>query len=186
MAPRIITSEPRPSIRHPKWHYCYFNAKTNSGRQCVAVIPNSLVGVVRRGYAFDDETDLHWNDDLQASVLTVDFDTPPEGDPAQPPDKDTGWADPDTAASLGVADPTVLRQFAAERGLIPEPPKLDASLEELLEQACMAYNYACRRIGVVEKPRAMEAQKLVTTCLIPWLKDRGVTLTQDEERAMTF
>lgn len=186
MAPRLITSDPKPSIRHRNWFYCYYNQQTSRGSQCVAVIPGSLLGVVKRGYAFDDETDLRWDEELRASVLTVDFDTPQVGDSPQPPEHEAGWGDPDGITALGVAKPEELRPVAARLGVVPEPPKLDTGLEELLEQACMAFTYACRRIGVAEKPRAMEAQKIATTCLIPWLKARGVTLSEEDEKAMTF
>lgn len=186
MAPRLITSEPRPSIRHPKWHYCYYNQKTAAGRDCVVVIPNSLIGVVRRGFAFDDETDLHWDDNLKATVLSVDFDAPASEHPSQPPNRDIGWADPDTADSIGTADPAALRQFAAAQGLIPEPPTLDPALETILEQLCLAYSYASKRLGCNERPRAMEIQKLLVTAAIPWIKATGVKLSDDEERAMSF
>lgn len=186
MAPRIITSEPRPSIRHPKWHYCYYNAKNHRGTDCVAVIPNSLIGVVRRGFAFDDETDLHWDDQLKASVLTVDFDGPASENPALPPKQDSGWGDPDTHDSIGLAEPETLRQVATRLGVTAEPPQLDPALENILEQLCLAYSFASKRLGCNERPRAMEIQKLLVTAAIPWLKDRGVKLTDEEEKAMSF
>jgi hypothetical protein len=63
---------------------------------------------------------------------------------------------------------------------------IDVDLLMLLDQACAGFNYACRRIGTAEKPRAMEAQKILVTCMIPWLKQRGVTLGEDDEKAMNY
>lgn len=185
MAPRLITSSPRPSIRHHGWFYSYYNAKTARGTDCVAVFPKSLVSVIKPGFTFDDETHLQWDEQLGASVLTVDFHTPPEGSPSLPPNQAAGWRDPDGVLTE-LAEPEALKATATRLGVIPEPPKLDHALEELLEQACMAFTYACRRIGVAEKPRAMEAQKIAVTCMIPWLKAKGVTLSDEEEKAMSF
>lgn len=186
MAPRLVTTEPRLSLRHRGFYYVYYNAKTARGTDCVAVIPSSLLNVVHRGFAFDDEKDLHWNEDLRASVLTVDFDGPASDHPALPPVQDSGWGDHDAATATAVSDPTALRQVAERLGVVSPPPKLDAGLEELLEQACMAFLYACKRIGVAEKPRAMEAQKIATTCLIPYLRARGVNLSEEDEKAMNY
>lgn len=197
MATRQITSEPKPSIRHRGWYYAYYNSKAASGRNCIAVMPSSLVGHVHRGFVFNDETQLQWSDELRASVLTLDFDGQEPTGPSLPPDREAGWKDSDAPATYPICDPQLLKQMATQHGIpaqynsngngrAPEPPRLDPSLEDLLEQACLAFTYACRRIGVVEKPRAMEAQKIATTCLIPYLKERGVTLTDEEEKAMTF
>jgi hypothetical protein len=196
MATRTVLSEPRQSRYHPTWHYVYYDAKTNDGRNCIAVIPNSLKGIVHRGTTFED-TQLKFDPELRASVLEMDFHEPPPGDPALPPDQDSGWRDSDYRPELG--DPEQLREVMnrleslngshqATQQQTPQPsaPQMDPALQTLVDQACLAYTYASRRLGVVEKPRSMEAQKLITTCLIPWLRDRGVALTPDEERAMTL
>jgi hypothetical protein len=63
---------------------------------------------------------------------------------------------------------------------------IDVDLLMLLDQACAGFNYACKRIGTAEKPRAMEAQKILVTCMIPWLKERGVKLSEEEEKSMSY
>ncbi|MGA1640936.1 MAG: hypothetical protein ACO4AL_11360 [Steroidobacteraceae bacterium] len=198
MATHTVLSEPRQSRYHPNWFYVYYDAKTNDGRNCIAVIPNSLKGIVHRGTTFED-TQLKFDPELRASVLEMDFHEPPPGDPSLPPDQDSGWRDSDyRPAELG--DPEQLREVmnrleslhgshqATQQQTPQQPPtpQMDPALQTLVDQACLAYTYASRKLGVVEKPRSMEAQKLITTCLIPWLRDRGVALTPDEERAMTL
>lgn len=186
MAPRIITSEPRVSTRNPKWYYCYYNDKSPSGTQCAVYVPNSLIGVVRRGFAFDDKVNIYFDEQLKGSVLTVDFDGAASPDSPVSPPKESGWADPDAHSSIGLAEPDTLRQVATRLGVTPEPPQLDPALENILEQLCLAYSFASKRLGCNERPRAMEIQKLLVTAAIPWLKDRGVKLTDDEEKAMSF
>jgi hypothetical protein len=202
MATHTVLSEPRQSRYHPTWFYVYYDGKTNDGRNCIAVIPNSLKGVIHRGTTFED-SQLKYDPELRASVLEMDFHEPPPGDPSLPPDQDSGWRDSDYRPELG--DPEQLREVMNRLESLngshqptqqPTPqqqqpqqspaPQMDPSLQSLIDQACLAYAYASRRLGVVEKPRSMEAQKLITTCLIPWLRDRGVALTPDEERAMTL
>jgi len=56
----------------------------------------------------------------------------------------------------------------------------------LIEQASRAFNLTCKLIGTAEKPRPMEAQKIVVTCMIPWLKERGVTLSEEDEKSMNY
>ena len=203
MAVRIATSDPKPSTRTPDYDYFYFNKQTPAGGECAALIPHSLRGLVQRGFTFDDAA-LRWNPDLKASVLELDFDEPPVADPQLPADSDAGWGDPDALTALGAADPAATRAVAERHGLIPNrglrpatlrkrnaearaaEHNLDLDLLLLLDQACSAFNYASKRIGVGEKPRAMEAQKLATTALIPWLKARGVALTDDEEKALSL
>lgn len=192
MATHTVLSEPRQSRYNPNWLYVYYDAKTTEGRNCIAVIPNSLKGVIHRGSTFED-SQLRYDPELRASVLEVDFHESPPGDPSLPPDRETGWRDGDHQAPLGnTAD---LKEVLTRLESLPSPlpqtpqapvPQMDPSLQHLIDQVCLAYSYASRRLGVVEKPRSMEAQKLVTTCLIPWLRDRGVALSEDEERAMSL
>lgn len=203
MAVRIATSDPKPSARTPDYDYFYFNKQTPSGGECAALIPRSLRGIVKRGFTFDDVV-LRFDADLKASILELDFDESPVADPALPADPDTGWHDPDHPTALQSADPDALVAVAQRHGVIPNQGlrpatirkrnaaaraaehNLEVDLLLLLDQVCSAFNYASKRIGCGEKPRAMEAQKLATTALIPWLKNRGTDLTDEDEKAMTF
>lgn len=201
MAVRIATSDPKPSSRNPDYDFFYFNKKTAAGSECVALIPRSLRGIVKKGFVFDDAA-LRYDDEIKASLLELDFDEPPAGDPALPPGEE-GWADPDHLAALEPADHQALvavaeRPVIPNRGLRPATVRkqnaaaraaehnIDIDLLMLLDQACAGFNYACRRIGTAEKPRAMEAQKLVVTCMIPWLKQRGVNLDENDEKGMNY
>lgn len=189
-----VISDPKPSVRCHGWDFVYYDRKTTRGTDCLALIPPSLRGVVKRGFTFQDES-LHFDETLRSWVLSVDFDEPPTADPAQPSHSEAGWRDPDYPVEP--ADPIALQRMKQHLDAVmastrPEPvtepakPTLDPSLAQLIEQVALAYNYTCRCIGVSERPRAMEAQKLATTALIPWLKSRGVALTEEEEKAMSF
>jgi hypothetical protein len=211
MAVRIATSDPKPSTRpeHRDYDYFYFNKQTPSGGECAALVPHSLRGLVQRGFAFDDAA-LRYDETLRASVLELDFDRPAVPDPALPADPELGWGDPDHLTALEPTRPATAvavaeRPAAAapaplipNRGLRPATLRkqaaaaraaehnLDVELLLILDQVCAAFNYASKRIGSVEKPRALEVQKLVVTSAIPWLKQRGIALSDDEEKAMTF
>lgn len=88
-----------------------------------------------------------------------------------------------TIPNRGVRPATARRQAAAEDAA---RHNIDLELLLILDQVCAAFNYASRRIGSVEKPRALEAQKLTVTAIIPWLKQRGIALNEDDEKAMSF
>lgn len=187
MAVRIATSEPKPSPRNPGYHFFYFNKRTAAGGECVALLPAALLGLVHKGFVFDDGA-LRFNEELRGSVLELDFAEPP-AQPAVPPDPESGWGDPDhltslypmpaeqqqprTAAQVIAAAPNrgarpeTLRRQAAAASSEGIPPKLAQSLEI----TARAYNYVAIRIGVVEKPRAMEAKSLVITNLIPFFRE---------------
>jgi hypothetical protein len=201
MAVRIATSDPKPSVRNQGYDFFYFNKRTASGTECVALLPHSLRGIVHKGFVFDDAS-LQFDENLKASVLQLDFDEPPVGDPALPPSEE-GWGDPDHLTALEPSGPSTAtavanRPFIPNRGIRPATARkrdaaaraaehnIDVDLLALVDQVCAAFNYACKRIGTAEKPRAMEAQKLVVTAVIPWLKQRGAVLSEDDEKAMTF
>lgn len=205
MAHRIATSDPKPSSRPQSrgYYYFYFNKRTASGGECMALIPESIHDLVKKdSFMFDDRC-LEWDENLQASVLKLDFDNPPLEDPSLPP-REQGWSDPDHPAALEPADPHALAAVAQRQAVIPNrglrpatlrkrnaearaaEHNIDVDLLMLLDQACAGFNYACKRIGTAEKPRAMEAQKILVTCMIPWLKERGVKLSEDDEKAMNY
>lgn len=205
MAQRIATSDPKPSTR-PQcrgYYYFYFNKRTDNGGECMALIPESIRDVVKKGVFRFDDSWLDYDENLQASVLKLDFDHAPLESPSLPP-REEGWSDPDYPTALESADPRVLAAVAQRQAVIPNrglrpatvrkhnaaaraaEHNIDVDLLMLLDQVCAAFNYTSKRIGSVEKPRAMEVQKLATTALIPWLKQRGVALSEDEEKAISF
>ena len=203
MAVRVATSDPKPSIKLPGFDYFYFNKKLPNGTECVAVIPQSLRGIVRKNFVFDDAA-LRYDDELKASVLQLDFDEAPTADPALPDDPQTGWGDHDHLTASDSADPELLAQMIQNTPVIPNrgirpatarkqaaaaraaEHNLDLDLLMILDQVCTAFNYTCKRIGVAEKPRAMEAQKIAVTAVIPWLKSKGVNLSEEEEKALSL
>lgn len=204
MAVRIATSDPKPSTKpdHHGYFYFYFNKKLPNGGECAALIPDAIRDIVKKGFTFDDSC-LAFNTELKASVLQLDFDEPELADPAFPP-REEGWSDPDHLAALESADPELMTAVAQRpvaipgRGVRPATVRkrnaearaaehnLDIDLLMLLDQVCAAFNYTSKRIGSVEKPRAMEAQKLTVTALIPWLKQRGIALSEEDEKSMSF
>jgi hypothetical protein len=204
MAVRTATSDPKPSIKpeHAGFLYFYYNKRTQAGSECAALIPKSLQGIVKNGFIFDDAA-LAYDTTLKASVLQLDFDEPAVENPSLPPDEQ-GWADHDHLTAQHSAEPEALRDVAARSTTIPNrgsrpatsrkhnaaaraaEHNIDVDLLMLLDQACAGFNYACRRIGTAEKPRAMEAQKILVTCMIPWLKQRGVLLSDEDEKGMNF
>ncbi len=204
MAVRIATSDPKPSAKpnHHGFLYFYYNKKLSNGGECAALIPSSLQDIVKKGFTFDDNV-LIYDTDLKASLLQLDFDEPAVADPSLPPGEE-GWSDHDHLTATGTADPQALAEVAHRTAVIPNrgvrpatvrkrnaesraaEHNLDVDLLMLLDQACAGFNYACKRIGTAEKPRALEAQKILVTCMIPWLKERGVKLSEEEEKVMSF
>jgi len=204
MAVRIATSDPKPSIKphHHGFLYFYYNEKRANGGECAALIPSSLQNIVKKGFIFDNNA-LVFDNDLHASILQLDFDEPAAEYPSLPPEEE-GWSDHDHLTTTGAADPQALAEVAHRTAVIPNrgvrpatvrkrnaesraaEHNIDVDLLMLLDQACAGFNYACKRIGTAEKPRAMEAQKILVTCMIPWLKERGVKLSEEEEKAMSF
>lgn len=204
MAVRIATSDPKPSAKpdHHGYHYFYYNKKLPSGGECAALIPDAICDIVKKGFTFDDSC-LAFNTELKASLLQLDFDEPAVANPSLPP-REEGWSDPDHLTALESADPHAMTAVAQRvtpipnRGVRPATVRkrnaearaaehnIDIDLLMLLDQVCAAFNYTTKRIGSVEKPRAMEVQKLTVTALIPWLKQRGVALSEDDEKSMNF
>lgn len=193
MATHTVLSNPRPSAYNTGWLYVYYDKQTPTGRNCIAIIPNSLRDVVRRGTTFE-ESQLEFNSELRASVLTVDFHEPPSDHPALPPERQTVWRDSDYHAPLcSTEDLQAVRQrleslsnATQAQPTTPAIAPMDPALQTLLDQVCHAYLYTCKRLGVVEKPRAMEAQKILVTCLIPYLKQCGIKLAEEDEKAMSL
>lgn len=194
MAIYRFTSDPKRSTKLHGWYYAYYNKPTPRGGECVALFPPVLLGIVKKGFAFD-ESNIHWDDTLKGSVLSLDFNGLGEvGDPSLPPDPETGWADPDglpptPAANVrqlhteppraGVRPAALRRREAAE--LNPDTSKLPAALAKtgieigrlfLMEYALLS--------SIPESSRALIAQKLATTAAITYYRSAGVNLTEED------
>jgi hypothetical protein len=194
MATRIVTTDPKPSNKSPDFYYVRFNDRTPVGTEKTFSFSKSLAGIIRKNYAFDDSA-LKWQDPV-GWVLQLDFDGAPGADPQLPPDAETGWSDPDHLAAIlpepvpqhaipnrGVTPETARRRLAAERAAeFNMPMDFLARVETL----CKGQLYIQKRIGVSEKPRAQEAQKILMAAWIDWRKDSGAIFTEDEEKAMQF
>jgi len=202
MAVRIATSDPKPSAKpdHHGYYYFYFNKKLPSGGECAALIPESIRDIVKKGFTFDDSC-LTYNTELKASVLQLDFDEQELADPALPP-REEGWSDPDHLAALEAADPRLMTAVAQRPAVIPNrgvrpatirkrnaearaaEHNLPAGFLQRLEYLIRAQRLVSTAIGVQERPRAMDSQKLVVTAWIDYTKSCGTQLTEEEERDM--
>lgn len=203
MVVRTATSDPKPSARNPGFWYFYYNKRTTAGSECVALIPDSIRDLIKKGFPFDDAA-LRYNDQLKASVLELDFDEPQaQEEPSLPADPERGWADHDAITAQGSADP---QQLAAvhhapqipNRGVRPATARKQQAAElaaqynmpmsflQRIEWLCAAQSYAAKRLGVTEKPRQMDVQKLVTSAYIDWCREGGAEFSDAEERAMRF
>jgi hypothetical protein len=204
MTLRYATSDPRPSNKpqHRGYYYFYFNKKLENGGECAALVPESIHNIIRKDFPFDDSI-LKYDPTLEASILQLDFDAPQAANPSLPP-REEGWSDPDHLTAQGAADPAAMNAVAQHHAVIPNrgvrpvtvrkrnaaaraaEHNIDIDLLMLIEQASRAFNITCKLIGTAEKPRPMEAQKIVVTCMIPWLKERGVALSEEDEKAMYY
>ena len=203
MVVRTATSDPKPSARNPGFWYFYYNKRTTAGSECVALIPDSIRDLIKKGFPFDD-TALRYSEDLKASVLQLDFDEPQaQEEPALPADSERGWADHDGITTQGSADPEHLAAVhnglqIPNRGVRPSTARKQQAAEwaaqhnipmsflQRIEWLCAAQAYAAKRLGVTEKPRQMDVQKLVTSAYIDWCREGGAEFSDAEERAMRF
>jgi len=203
MAIRLVTSEPKPSTQNPGYHYFYFNKRTERGGECLALLHPALLGLIHKGFIFDDAA-IRYDEALRSSVLELDFAEAP-ADPAQPADPETGWNDPDHLTAIFPAPATMPTEIpepqqrtaaqviaaAPDRGVRPATLRkrearasnegIPLKLAQALDITARSYTYLATRIGVVEKPRAMEAKSLVITNLIPFFKESwDLELTEDQ------
>lgn len=204
MALHTITSEPRPSIRHHGWHFAYYDKATPSGRQCVVTFPASIADTIRPGFKFDEATSVRWDDALKASVLHLDFHEL-EGlvEPALPPDPESGWGDPDYPAPSShiqqpklsspepAAAPRPMRapahRRAEARQAAEQGAQLPAAYLKINREVAQSFLFQLRMIGnaVGEQRRADVAQKLCAIASIPYYRQIGVELTEDDIKGMT-
>ena len=190
-----VTSYPKPSHKHPGWHYSHFNRPTSSGGQCVAVFSPAIADIIRPGFQFDEEQ-LRYDVSLGASVLELDFHEPQQmEEPSLPPNPETGWGDPDSPLATvvpitgGNGHRSPIKQYRESRAAALEnaKPHIDADLFRLTTEVnrvfCMHFTLLTQ-LG--DKDRSYVAQKLTATTLIPWYRAKGVSLSEQDVAAMSF
>lgn len=226
------TSDPKPSMRlqgrgHHGWYYAYYDRPAANGQSCVVVFPASIKDIVRKGFEFDEASSVVWDDGLGASVLKLDFDEPEDlGQPALPPDPESGWGDPDvlppappepefepTEAELvaattssngnGHRPPAAPAPVLATNGQRPmrgpahrkaeaqkaveQGAQLPAAYLKINREVAQSFLFQLRMIGtaVGEQRRADVAQKLCAIASIPYYRQIGVELSEDDIKGMT-
>lgn len=204
MAVRQITSDPKPSMRHNGWFYAYYSRPTSTGGQCTVIFPPAIADIVRKGFAFEDSC-VTYDESLRASVLQLDFDdAPPVDEPSLPPDAEAGWGDVDglaaapTAAAVPTAPdasglatgngvrPATLRKREASRQAIEGAQLPPAFLKINLEvNRSFLLQYALISPAVGEARRADVAQKLCAISAIPYFRQVGIELTEDDVKGIT-
>jgi len=207
MAVHTITSAPRPSFRHNGYHFAYYDRVAPTGKQCVVAFPTSLADTIKPGFQFDEATSVHWDDALKASVLHLDFDERESlAEPSLPPDPESGWGDIDYPAPSPAeveltsgnnhATPAANSQ-PAMRGpahrkseaqkAIEQGAQLPAAYLKINLEVSRSFLLQLRLIGnaVGEHNRAMIAQKLCAISSIPYYKQIGVNLTEEDVNSMT-
>lgn len=205
MAIRRITSDPKPSTRHHGWFYSYYSKPTNNGGDCAAIFPPSIADIIKKGFAFDDSC-IRFDEGLRASVLELDFDVdeaqPQDmGEPSLPPDPEAGWGDPDCLPASppvgaseqqsepqrgnGVRPPAVRRRQAAEQAI--QGAQLPAAYLKINLEVSRSFllQYALISSAVGEARRADVAQKLCAISSIPYFRQVGIELTDDDVKGMT-
>lgn len=200
MAIRHITSDPKPSSRHGGWLYAYYNKPTRTGGECTVILPSAIADIIRKGFAFDDSC-ITYDESLGASVLQLDFDEPAHlGESSLPPDPETGWADvdrlPPSPLLLSGDDhqepprsgcrPAALRRRDAARDAI-QGAQLPADFLKINLEVNRSFlmQYALISPAVGEARRADVAQKLCAIASIPYYRQKGVALTDDDVKAIT-
>ena len=194
MAVHSITSDPKPSSKINGWLYAYYNKPTANGGECTCVFPPAIRDIVKRGFTFDDSI-LAFDQSLGATVLRLDFSEPAhDGEPQLPPDPETGWADPDpllaggapiAPARAGTRPPATRRREATQlavNGAQLPPALLKISLEV---SRCFLLQYSLISQTVGEARRADVAQKLCAISAIPYYRQAGVELSEDDVKGMT-
>lgn len=209
MSVRSITSHSKPSTKLPGYCYAYYNKRTRDGGESVAVFSPAIADLIKPGFTFDDSI-IRYDESLKASVLELGFDEPPpQDDPAVPPDPEQGWGDPDYPSPqpahnaqpaafpsrAGSRPPSTRKRVMAavteenrelrarEAALAPLPPALKTIATEVAQ--CFLYQYTM--LGAVDANRRGDiAQKLTAIACIPYYRNVGVSLTEEDVKAMSF
>lgn len=198
MAVYQLTSDPKPSTRIHGWLYAYFNKPTSNGGECTVLIAPAVADVARKGFAFD-ESCISFDEALRASVLNLDFAQPKELDgPSLPPDPEFGWGDPDrlppTPPQSGgesqqvatAARPATLRRRDGEK-IAAMGAQLPADFMRINLEVNRAYLLQYSLLSSIgDTRRADVAQKLTAISAIPYYRQKGIALTEDDVKGMTF
>lgn len=204
MAIHAITSDPKPSTRNNGWYYCYWNKPTTRGGECTVLVAPAVVDVIRRGFTFDDSC-VAYDAALQADVLNVDFAEPPSvEEPSLPPDPEAGWQDPDpvpasppqiqSAPAPAVATsnghrpgvrPSAVRKREAEQ-LASMGKRLPPGLMKTGMEVAQLFLMQHAMLGSINEPtRTQIAQKLAAIAAIPYYRQQGIQLSEDDVQGMT-
>lgn len=199
MAVYQLTSDPKPSTRVHGWLYAYYNKPTPAGGECIALIAPAIADIARRGLAFD-ESCITFDDALRASVLNLDFAEPQRLDgPSLPPDPEAGWGDPDRLPAsppeqhqapvpqpqqAGVRPPAQRRRAAEAIASMGSQIPADFLKINLEINKAFLMQYALLS-SIPDARRADVAQKLAVTAAIPYYRQKGIELTDDDVKGMT-
>lgn len=206
MAIHCLTSDPKPSHTHQGWYFAYYNKPTPRGGECTALLAPAAAEVVKRGFTFDDSC-VRFDDALKSSVLDVDFTGAPLLDePSLPPDPEAGWGDPDYPAPAptpqqqaapavmpapaangrrpGVRPAAVRRREAEQLAAMGKrlPPGLARTGMEVVQLLLMQ---RAMLADIPEPLRTQMAQKACAIAAIPYYRQQGVQLTEDDIQGMT-
>lgn len=207
MAVHCLTSDPKPSHTHQGWWFAYYNKPTPRGGECTALLAPAAAEVIRRGFTFDDSC-IRFDDALRASVLDVDFTGAPVlEEPSLPPDPETGWADPDYPAPTptpqqaaqavatapapstnghrpGVRPAAVRRREAEQLAVMGKrlPPGLAKTGMEVAQLLLMQRALLS---DIPEPLRTQMAQKCCAIASIPYYRQQGIQLTEEDVQGMT-
>lgn len=201
MAIRKITSAPKPSTRLHGWYYAYYNKPTPQGGECVAIFSPAIADVIQPGFPFDDSC-VAYDENLKASVLHLEFDEPANLDgPSLPPDPEAGWGDPDYPAPAPPVNspedgaalpparagyrPATVRRHEGVRNAV-DGAQLPAAFLRINLEVSRAFllQYRMLSSAVGEARRADVAQKLTAIAAIPYYRQMGVELTEDDVKGM--
>lgn len=186
-----VTSDPKPSSKYRGFDYIYFSKPTASGSDCTLLVRPALRDLIRKGSKIYDHQ-IQFDEQIGHSILFIDFDRQPADDTQIPPDSETGWNDDDhltailpepvaLAPAKHTSPRTVRRQEAQVRAA---EFNLPFEFLERLELLARAQRFVSTLIGVNEKPRPMDAQKLVVTAWIDYSRSRGVEISEEDEKLL--
>jgi len=200
MAVRTITSDPQPSRIVEGYFYAFYDQRTRQGRDAVICFHPSLKDIIRKGFVFDDSV-IEYDPTLKASILALD-DAEAAGDPeipAEPAPREDGDHDPSPEASNHTITPgrtarsLVTRQqlnaqFRAPAAPESTEPGLPPELRAIAREVAQTFIYQLGLIhsAVGESRRGDIAQKLTAIACIPYYRERGVRLTEDDIKGMVI
>jgi len=207
MAIRTVTTDPQPSRVVEGFWYARYNQRTRAGGEAIICFHPSLKDIVCKGFVFDDR-DVVFDEALRASILAFDdaeaagdLEIPAEFVPGEDVDHDpTPEAPNDTIAPGRTARSLVTRQrlnaqfhapaapAAPTAPAEPTEPSLPPELRTIAREVAQTFLYQLGLIhpAVGESRRGDIAQKLTAIACIPYYRERGVRLTDDDVKGMVI